>query len=94
MSMATVVTSKPNEIILLKGNMPLEVRYDIKNNIITYASELGILHDALSDNHWWNVNMSAGEGLVIDSHDIEKIGRFYFNFDRSNKNLYRITNIW
>ncbi|MHB1000827.1 MAG: class II glutamine amidotransferase [Armatimonadota bacterium] len=82
MSLATVVTSKPNEIILLKGNMPLEVRYNVKNNLIAYASEPGILHDALYEDQWQAVYVSAGEGLVVDSFNLLIINRFTHQFDK------------
>ncbi|MHB1002061.1 MAG: class II glutamine amidotransferase [Armatimonadota bacterium] len=82
MSMATVVTSKPNEIILLKGNMPLEVRFNPKRKIIAYASEPEILYDALKGDSWQTVPVSAGEGLVIDSCDMSVFRRFQFEFAR------------
>ncbi|MHB1001851.1 MAG: class II glutamine amidotransferase domain-containing protein [Armatimonadota bacterium] len=84
MSMATVVTSKPNEIILLKGNMPLEVRYNPKYKIIVYASEPGILSNSLINNLWRHIPMSISEGLVIDSYSLSIIKQFEFTFDRIN----------
>ncbi|MHB1001995.1 MAG: class II glutamine amidotransferase [Armatimonadota bacterium] len=83
MSMATVATSKPNEIILLKGNMPLEVRYNPKYEIIAYASEAGILRDSLIGASWASILMSAGEGIIYNSHDLSLIRRFRFEFSRS-----------
>ncbi|MHB0998539.1 MAG: class II glutamine amidotransferase [Armatimonadota bacterium] len=82
MSMAVVATSKPNEIILLKGNMPLEVRYNSKLNLIAYASEPRILHDVLKGDSWECVPMFVDEGLVIDSFNLLIINRFTHQFDK------------
>ncbi|MHB1002110.1 MAG: class II glutamine amidotransferase [Armatimonadota bacterium] len=80
MSMAAVATSKPNEIILLKGNMPLEVRYDMESKIIAYASEPGILRDFLKGGSWEYISVISGEGLVLDTNELSETRRIYFKF--------------
>lgn len=80
MSTALMATTKPNEVILLKGNMPLEVRLHRKRKVVAYASEPSILNYALKGNGWDVIPVSAGEGLVVDSHDISAIRRFRFEF--------------
>lgn len=80
MSAALVTTTRPNQIILLKGNMPLEVRFDPKHRVISYASEPGILDYALRGGSWERIPMCAGEGLVVDSHDISANRNLRFGF--------------
>ena len=43
LSLALVATTRPEEIILLKGNMPLEVRLHPRARVLVYASEARIL---------------------------------------------------
>ena len=88
MSAALVATTRSNEIILLKGNMPLEVRFHPKRKIVAYASEPGILTYALKESGWEDVPMSVGEGLVVDSHDISATRRFKFEFGRIDDEAY------
>ncbi len=69
MSLALVATTRPEEIILLKGNMPLEVRIQPRRRLLVYASEARILDRALAgDAGWETVPLAHGEGLVVNTH--------------------------
>ena len=91
MSAAIVATTRPNQIILLKGNMPLEVRFNLKYKVIAYASESDILDYALKGGPWEHIPISTGEELVIDSHNISAIKRFQFEFDGIDEDVYSVT---
>jgi amidophosphoribosyltransferase len=69
MSLALVATTRPEEIILLKGNMPLEVRIQPRGRVLLYASEARILDRALAgDAGWEPLPLAHGEGLVVNTH--------------------------
>ena len=68
MSLALVATTRPEEIILLKGNMPLEVRVQSRTRMLVYASEARILDRALaSESGWEMLPLAHGEGLVVNT---------------------------
>jgi amidophosphoribosyltransferase len=68
MSLALATTCRPDEIILLKGNMPLEIRLHRHARVLYYASETQILDRALGvTNSWEPYPLAPGEGLVIDA---------------------------
>jgi len=67
-SLALVATTRPEEIILLKGNMPLEVRVHPDRQVLVYASEVRILELALSgDAGWVPLPLARGEGLIVNT---------------------------
>jgi len=69
MSLALLATTRPEEIILLKGNMPLEVRIQPRARVLLYASEARILDRALAGEAGWETLVLAhGEGLVVNTH--------------------------
>jgi hypothetical protein len=80
MSAAFVVSSKPGEVVLLKGNKPLEVRYHSGLGIVAYASEAGIVDAALAREGWQEVTMDDYEGLIIHVEDELHLQRFEFRF--------------
>jgi len=68
MSLSLVATTRPEEIILLKGNMPLEVRIQPRTRVLVYASEDRILDRALTGESGWEaLPLAYGEGLVVDT---------------------------
>lgn len=69
MSLALVATTRPEEVILLKGNMPLEVRIQPRTRVLVYASEARILDRALTgESGWQPLPLAHGEGLVVHTH--------------------------
>jgi len=67
-SLALAATTRPDELILLKGNMPLEVRVHAERQVLCYASEARILGLALSgDAGWVPLPLGRGEGLIVDT---------------------------
>ncbi len=68
MSLALVATTRPEEIILLKGNMPLEIRIQPRTRVLVYASEARILDRALTgESGWETLSLANGEGLVVNT---------------------------
>lgn len=68
MSVALVATTLPEDIILLKGNMPLEVRVHRRTRVLLYASEARILDLALDGEAGWEIcPLTYCEGLVINT---------------------------
>lgn len=80
MSAAIVVSSRPEEIILLKGNRPLEVRYHPGLEAIAYASEQAILDAGLMQSGWQDVVLDHDEGLVVRADKDLRLERFEFRF--------------
>jgi glucosamine 6-phosphate synthetase-like amidotransferase/phosphosugar isomerase protein len=75
MSCALVATTKPEEVILLRGNMPLEVRLHRRQKLLAYASEAAILARGLTDDGCATVPVAEGEGLVVDAGGLARLGR-------------------
>jgi glutamine phosphoribosylpyrophosphate amidotransferase len=81
MSVALVATSRPDEIVLLKGNMPLEIRMHRRKRVVLYASESRILAAALGDDAGWeNIPLAPGEALAINTTAIHTPRRYRFSF--------------
>ena len=80
MSAAIVVSSKPDEIILLKGNKPLDVRYHPRLEMIAYTSEAEILDAALMQRGWQYIVLDHYEGLVVRADKNLHLERFDFRF--------------
>ena len=76
MTLAMVATTRPEEILLLKGNMPLDVRLQPRRRVLAYASEAPILDRALtSESGWETLPLAYGEGLVVytDSYTLQRV---------------------
>ena len=68
MSMAMVATCRPDEVVLLKGNMPLAVWVHPQERVLIYASETEILEDVVGGEPGWkNLPLAYWEGLVFNS---------------------------
>jgi len=81
MSLALVATSRPDEIVLLKGNMPLDIRLHRRKRVLLYASEPRILDDAIGgDAGWENMPVVPGEALVVNTEAIHTPHRLWFTF--------------
>jgi len=81
MSAALVATSRPDEILLLKGNMPLEVRFHRRRHLLIYASESRILDMAIdNETGWEEMPIAPGEALAISTTAIYDPCRHQFTF--------------
>lgn len=81
MSVALVATIKPDEIILLKGNMPLEVRLHRQNRVVLYASEARIIDMALDgESGWEEIPVMPGDALIFDTSTVYAPRRCRFIF--------------
>jgi len=81
MSITLTLTSQPHEVVLLKGNMPLEVRYHLQRQVLAYASEVIILEQALAGERGWRkVPLLSGEGLMVSTMALTKMRRVRFTF--------------
>jgi glucosamine 6-phosphate synthetase-like amidotransferase/phosphosugar isomerase protein len=75
MSCALVATTKPEEIVLLRGNMPLEVCLHRQQKLLAYASEAPILARGLTDTGWGVVSLAEGEGVVANIGNLSTLRR-------------------
>jgi hypothetical protein len=75
MSCTLVATTKPEEIILLRGNMPLEVRLHRRQKLLAYASEATILGRGISGAVWETVPLTEEQGIVINAGDVASLRR-------------------
>jgi len=67
-SLALAATTRPEELILLKGNMPLEIRMQAERQVLCYASEARILDIALAgDAGWQPLTLARGKGLIVNT---------------------------
>ena len=81
MSAALVATSRPDEIVLMKGNMPLDVRIHQRKRILLYASESRIINAALGDDRGWEaLPVAPGDALVVNTASIDAPRRLCFTF--------------
>jgi glucosamine 6-phosphate synthetase-like amidotransferase/phosphosugar isomerase protein len=75
MSCTLVATTKPEEVILLRGNMPLEVSLHRRLKLLAYASEATILARGLTDDGWATVPVAEGEGIAVDAGNLAGLRR-------------------
>lgn len=81
MSAALIATHRPDEIVLLKGNMPLEVRIHRNRRLLLYASEPRIFDAAIGDEAGWEaIPVAPGEALVVSTAAIHAPCRLRFTF--------------
>lgn len=81
MSLALVATSHPDEIVLLKGNMPLDIRIHRRKRVLLYASEPRILDAAIGDEAGWEeMPVAPGEALMVNTAAIHAPHRLRFTF--------------
>jgi len=63
-----VATSRPEQVLLLRGNMPLIVWYHPGLHALAYASEEAILQSAVGDaSDWLPLPLAPGEALLVDT---------------------------
>jgi glucosamine 6-phosphate synthetase-like amidotransferase/phosphosugar isomerase protein len=68
MSLALTATTRPEDIILLKGNMPLDIRIQPQTRVLLYASEARILDRAVGgEKGWESFPLAQGEGVVVNT---------------------------
>ncbi|MHB9131184.1 MAG: class II glutamine amidotransferase [Armatimonadota bacterium] len=71
MSAVLISSTAPQAVHLLKGNMPLEVCYHPRRDLLAYASETAILERALGDGPGWEpVPLSPGTLLTVHTDDL------------------------
>lgn len=81
MSFVAVATNHPTEVILVKGNQPLELRYSELHHALLYASEAEILDEALEgEDGWVELRMSPMRIAVFQAENLAEpiIRPFYF----------------
>lgn len=67
LSIITVAASRPDLIVLLKGNQPLVIRFNHQLNLYAYASEPSILDEAgCVGPKWQSICLPAWHTLAID----------------------------
>jgi len=53
LSMVVVSTNRPDQVLLIKGNMPLEIWHHPERRLLAYASEVQILELSVGDDNGW-----------------------------------------
>lgn len=75
-----MVSSRPDEVVLLKGNRPLEVRYHGRLKILAYASEAAILDAAFTQTGWQDIVLDHNEGLIVHAGKELNLERLEYRF--------------
>ncbi|HEX2950998.1 MAG TPA: hypothetical protein VHV83_15750 [Armatimonadota bacterium] len=90
MSLALVAMTRPDEIILVKGNMPLVIRYHPGNRVLMYASESRIIDRILQhEAGWGGVALLPGEALVAQTAQLHASQRWPFTFQGMKRMVAR-----
>ena len=82
MSFVVAAANCPKEVILVKGNQPLELRYSHHHQVLLYASEAEFLDEALGDeDDWVEWRMLPMQLAVFHTDNLAKpiITSFYFD---------------
>lgn len=81
MSFVVATTSCPTEVILVKGDQPLELRYSEDRHVLAYASEAEFLDEALQgEDGWVEWRMPPMRIAIFQTQDLTEpiIRPFYF----------------
>ena len=82
-----VATARPEQVLLLRGNMPLIVWYHPELRALAYASEIAILQSAVGDPAAWQaLPLAPGEALVVDTSSWA-MDRLPFSFLRMGQHV-------
>lgn len=86
MSFVATATSHPREVIVVKGNQPLEFRYSESRHVLLYASEAEFLDEALEgEDGWVKWRMSPMRIAVFRTENLaEPIMRPFYFEDSAN----------
>lgn len=90
MSFVVTATTRPTEVILVKGNQPLELWYSQRHHVLLYASESEFLDEALEgEDGWveWQIPPMRIAIFRTDSLDKPIIRPFYFE-DGASRAIY------
>jgi len=70
MALAVCDTRQPQQVLLVRGTMPLVVSLHRRRRLLVYASEGTILQRALAGEPGWTlVSFPAGQACLIETHD-------------------------
>lgn len=69
LSCVIAATNNPTEIVLVKGNQPLEFRYSRHHQVLLYASEAEFLDDALGEKKGWVEWQIPSMRMIVVSAD-------------------------
>lgn len=80
--MSVILASQvnPENIIIMKGNKPLCVRYHLRYHILLYASEASFIDESLTDDSWQELEIQPMTALVVNSNNLPsyRASTFYF----------------
>jgi len=80
LSAVIVATQYPNKILLVKGNQPLEMRYNPELFVFAYASENEILDKALAPKEGWEpVNLPAWHLVTVNTRTLFPLSSYPFS---------------
>jgi len=70
MALAVCDTRQPQQVLLVRGTMPLALAWHQRRRLLAYASEAATLQRALpGDTGWTPVPFPPGQACLIDTHD-------------------------
>ena len=70
MALAVCDTRQPQQVLLVRGTMPLALTWHPRRRLLAYASEAATLQRALpGDTGWTPVPFPPGQACLIDTHD-------------------------
>ena len=86
MAVVMASTARPDEILILKGNKPLEFRYHPELNVVLYASENTFLDAALTSQKGWRpMRIKAMRAIKFRRENLGNPIIVKYDFDRQAK---------
>ncbi|MHB9124570.1 MAG: class II glutamine amidotransferase [Armatimonadota bacterium] len=79
LSLVAVSTNRPDQVLLIKGNMPLELWHNKKHRLLAYASETQILEQSVGDADGWRaLEIPPWSIAVVDTRHLLPIRCYAF----------------
>jgi len=77
MALAVCNTRQPQQVLLVRGTMPLALAWHRRRRLLVYASEAITLHRALvGETGWSPIPFPAGQACLIATHDLTQVRWF------------------
>jgi len=79
LSIVAVSTNRPDQVLLIKGNMPLEVWHHAKRRLLAYASENEILARSVGDEGGWRaLEIPSWRVVVVNTKRLLPLRSYQF----------------
>jgi hypothetical protein len=71
MALAVCDTHQPQQVLLVRGTLPLALAWHRRRRLLAYASEATTLQRALGgETGWMPVPFPMGQACLVDTHDV------------------------